>query len=193
MYPNSTTPPFFTQAFGGKQPTTTEHTTPIPIPPPPSGMNVSMTTSLSSIDFTSEPTQQTPTNGQQTPVAASSPEEQLSWLAKGKALIKVLQPAYWQAMVVVCILYFARFDAGFITLRAKSVWCFVGVLLVFLLACGHPPTTHPLASHQTHAYHHITDYAKGRAPPPHLHHDGHTSADVSTCRHASQAICQGTQ
>ena len=32
-----------------------------------------------------------------------------------------LQPAYWQALSVVCLLYFARFDASFITLRARTV------------------------------------------------------------------------
>lgn len=48
-------------------------------------------------------------------------EPQLSLWAKIRTLLSVLQPAYWQAMVVVCILYFARFDASFVTLRAKSV------------------------------------------------------------------------
>ena len=32
-----------------------------------------------------------------------------------------LQPAYWQALIVVSLLYFARFDASFITLRARTV------------------------------------------------------------------------
>ena len=32
-----------------------------------------------------------------------------------------LQPAYWQALIVVSLLYFARFDPSFITLRAKLV------------------------------------------------------------------------
>jgi sugar phosphate permease len=40
---------------------------------------------------------------------------------KIKIFIKCLQPAYWQALVVVCLLYFARFDASFITLRARMV------------------------------------------------------------------------
>jgi hypothetical protein len=32
-----------------------------------------------------------------------------------------VQPAYWQAITVVGLLYFARFDASFITLRARTV------------------------------------------------------------------------
>ncbi len=40
---------------------------------------------------------------------------------KIRAFISVLQPAYWQALSVVCLLYFARFDASFITLRARTV------------------------------------------------------------------------
>ena len=38
-----------------------------------------------------------------------------------RALVGALQPAYWQALIVVSLLYFARFDASFITLRAKLV------------------------------------------------------------------------
>ncbi len=45
----------------------------------------------------------------------------LSLVGKAKALLRAFQPAYWQALIVVSILYFARFDAGFVTLRAKSV------------------------------------------------------------------------
>ena len=41
--------------------------------------------------------------------------------AKIKALLTCLRPAYWQALIVVSLLYFARFDASFITLRAKTV------------------------------------------------------------------------
>ena len=52
-------------------------------------------------------------------VAAEGPT--LSVFGKAKALISAFQPAYWQALVVVCILYFARFDASFVTLRAKTV------------------------------------------------------------------------
>ena len=40
---------------------------------------------------------------------------------KAQALRGALQPAYWQALIVVSLLYFARFDASFITLRARTV------------------------------------------------------------------------
>ena len=40
---------------------------------------------------------------------------------KARALWAAFTPAYWQALAVVCLLYFARFDASFITLRAKTV------------------------------------------------------------------------
>lgn len=40
---------------------------------------------------------------------------------KFRAFTGALQPAYWQALSVVAVLYFARFDASFITLRAKTV------------------------------------------------------------------------
>ena len=40
---------------------------------------------------------------------------------KVKAFLGCLQPAYWQALLVVSLLYFARFDASFITLRARTV------------------------------------------------------------------------
>ena len=54
--------------------------------------------------------------------AAGGVEEvQLSLMQKGKALVGALQPAYWQALIVVSLLYFARFDASFITLRARTV------------------------------------------------------------------------
>ena len=52
---------------------------------------------------------------------AGEATEKLTLAQKGKALAKALPPAYWQALVVVGLLYFARFDASFITLRAKTV------------------------------------------------------------------------
>ena len=53
--------------------------------------------------------------------AADADEIQLSLIQKAKALAGALQPAYWQALIVVSLLYFARFDASFITLRARTV------------------------------------------------------------------------
>lgn len=49
--------------------------------------------------------------------AESSP----SLVAKAKALLSAFKPAYWQALAVVAVLYFARFDASFVVLRAKTV------------------------------------------------------------------------
>lgn len=46
---------------------------------------------------------------------------QLSFFGKAKALLTAFQPAYWQALAVVSILYFARFDTSFVTLRAKTI------------------------------------------------------------------------
>jgi len=48
-------------------------------------------------------------------------EVQLTFVQKAKAVLGAFQPAYWQALVIVGILYFARFDASFVTLRAKTV------------------------------------------------------------------------
>lgn len=55
------------------------------------------------------------------PSAESGSGPQLTLIEKAKALLSAFQPAYWQALVVVAILYFARFDASFVTLRAKTV------------------------------------------------------------------------
>jgi hypothetical protein len=38
-----------------------------------------------------------------------------------QALVGAFKPAYWQALMVVMVLYFARFDASFVSLRAKQV------------------------------------------------------------------------
>ena len=53
--------------------------------------------------------------------AAGDDVAALGFKAKAAALKAALTPAYWQALIVVCLLYFARFDAAFITLRAKTV------------------------------------------------------------------------
>ena len=59
--------------------------------------------------------------------AADADEIQLSLMQKAKALAGALQPAYWQALIVVSLLYFARFDASFITLRARTVLRFLPI------------------------------------------------------------------
>jgi hypothetical protein len=48
-------------------------------------------------------------------------EKTLSWLQKGQLLVKAFKPAYWQAIAVVSILYFGRFDFAWVTLRAQAV------------------------------------------------------------------------
>ncbi len=57
-------------------------------------------------------------------VGSQAEEVKLTLLQKAQALAKALPPAYWQSLVVVSLLYFARFDASFITLRAKQVISF---------------------------------------------------------------------
>lgn len=47
--------------------------------------------------------------------------QNLSLITKVKLLVKEFKPAYWQALSVVSALYFARFDASFLSLRAKHV------------------------------------------------------------------------
>lgn len=42
-------------------------------------------------------------------------------MEKVKAIALSFKPAYWQALMVIIVLYFARFDASFLLLRAKQV------------------------------------------------------------------------
>lgn len=53
--------------------------------------------------------------------ADGSDGPRLGLVGKARALLGAFQPAYWQSLTVVGILYFARFDASFVTLRAKTV------------------------------------------------------------------------
>ncbi|GLC74863.1 hypothetical protein PLESTF_001565600 [Pleodorina starrii] len=53
--------------------------------------------------------------------AAAVPEPVLSPLEKAVAILKAFKPVYWQALAVVAVLYFARFDASFLSIRAKAV------------------------------------------------------------------------
>ena len=55
-------------------------------------------------------------------VSEAGEGEKLSFVQRAKTLAGALGPAYWEALAVVCLLYFARFDASFITLRAKTVY-----------------------------------------------------------------------
>ena len=45
-------------------------------------------------------------------------------LSQAKAFVGALKPTYWQALIVVCVIYFTRFDWSFVVLRAKQV-CFL--------------------------------------------------------------------
>jgi hypothetical protein len=64
---------------------------------------------------------------------AAAPAQQYSLLQKLRALVSAFRPAYWQALSVAAVVYFTRFDAAFVGLRAKQV----GGLLaaVHLYAC----------------------------------------------------------
>ena len=42
-------------------------------------------------------------------------------LLQAKAFVGALKPTYWQALIVVCVIYFTRFDWSFVVLRAKQV------------------------------------------------------------------------
>jgi hypothetical protein len=48
--------------------------------------------------------------------------------------VGALKPTYWQALIVVCVIYFTRFDWSFVVLRAKQVWL---PLLLYLLCSPH--------------------------------------------------------
>jgi len=52
---------------------------------------------------------------------SAKPELKLTLVQKAQAIAKSFQPAYWQALIVILVLYFARFDASFLFLRAKQV------------------------------------------------------------------------
>jgi hypothetical protein len=47
--------------------------------------------------------------------------EEISFAAKVGTIVTAFSPAYWQALAVVAVLYFGRFDFTWVTLRAKAV------------------------------------------------------------------------
>lgn len=55
------------------------------------------------------------------PEDAASADGEAGLPDKARALLGALGPAYWQALAVVALLYMARFDAAFATLRARTV------------------------------------------------------------------------
>eukprot|EP00877_Chromochloris_zofingiensis_P008832 jgi/Chrzof1/4201/Cz14g02210.t1 len=66
--------------------------------------------------------------------SAASDGPKLSLTQKAKALVGAFKPAYWQALIVVAALYFARFDASFVSLRAKQVMPKSYIPLVFFVS-----------------------------------------------------------
>lgn len=68
--------------------------------------------------------------------ADASGEEEVSYtlLQKARALVGAFKPAYWQALVVVAALYFARFDASFVSLRAKQVMARGAIPMLFFVS-----------------------------------------------------------
>lgn len=61
--------------------------------------------------------------------AAPEPGSGDSPLHKVKLLVKAFKSAYWQALLVVAVLYFGRFDFAWVTLRAQTVrFCLLGAI-----------------------------------------------------------------
>lgn len=76
----------------------------------------------------------------------ASDEPKLGLLAKAKVLFTSFRPVYWQALAVVAILYFARFDPSFLSLRAKQVMDKAAIpLLTFVNTVIQVALTAPLA------------------------------------------------
>lgn len=66
--------------------------------------------------------------------SSSDEEKPLSLLQKARALVGAFKPAYWQALIVVAALYFARFDASFVSLRAKQVMARSAIPMLFFVS-----------------------------------------------------------
>lgn len=87
-----------------------------------------------------------------TAAASAGDGPRLGLVGKARALLGAFQPAYWQALAVVGILYFARFDASFVTLRAKTVHgprlaapALTSIMMVTQAAWPRPPACAPSA------------------------------------------------
>ena len=61
-------------------------------------------------------------------------EKPFTLLQKARALVGAFKPAYWQALLVVAALYFARFDASFVSLRAKQVMARGAIPMLFFVS-----------------------------------------------------------
>ncbi|WIA21013.1 hypothetical protein OEZ85_005346 [Tetradesmus obliquus] len=62
-----------------------------------------------------------------------APAQQYSLPQKLRALVAAFKPAYWQALAVAAVVYFTRFDAAFVGLRAKQVMPASHIPLLYLL------------------------------------------------------------
>jgi hypothetical protein len=66
--------------------------------------------------------------------SAGEDDKPFTLLQKARALVGAFKPAYWQALVVVAALYFARFDASFVSLRAKQVMARSAIPMLFFVS-----------------------------------------------------------
>ena len=64
-----------------------------------------------------------------TEAEAGQKEEESSFTEKVGTLVTAFSPAYWQALAVVSVLYFGRFDFTWVTLRANAV-CTLPIMTV---------------------------------------------------------------
>lgn len=66
--------------------------------------------------------------------APKPPAPKVGMLKKLQILVGAFRPVYWQALLVVAVLYFARFDASFLTLRAKQVMPVAAIPMLFFIS-----------------------------------------------------------
>jgi hypothetical protein len=69
-----------------------------------------------------------------TVIASADEDAPMTLLQKARALVGAFKPAYWQALIVVAALYFARFDASFVSLRAKQVMTRGAIPMLFFVS-----------------------------------------------------------
>jgi hypothetical protein len=72
-------------------------------------------------------------------------EKEVGLLEKAGLLVGAFKPAYWQAILVVSVLYFGRFDFAWVTLRAQAVRHLSLSLLLTAMPAGweHLPHSNP--------------------------------------------------
>ncbi|MEW5302087.1 MAG: hypothetical protein WDW36_004897 [Sanguina aurantia] len=93
------------------------------LPPPPSaGSSIPSSSSSSSSGSPPSPLDSTLSSTDDASPIQDLPEVvNLNLWQKAVALFTAFRPCFWQALIVVSIMYFARFDVTFISLRAKSL------------------------------------------------------------------------